>query len=180
MNISSICKPALLALAVSLNAQTITTFSEDAFVDFGWAWDPNTSVLSGTEGPGDILYGEPTFTSYFGADGISVSANVTTAPNAGFSFALLDNQDRQIVANFNWVDFVGGATIVSPISFVDSGFNYNNVVGWNLVSGGSNSAISAELISASATVIPEPASFAAFAGVAILGLAVVRRRKRAV
>lgn len=171
--------PSLLILLIScshgLRAQLITNFGPEASVDFGWSWNPGTSTLSGTEGAGDVLYGETLSANFVGASMITITANVTSAPNAGFSFALVDDTEKLLVATFDWLDFAGGATVSSPISYADAGFNYAGVTGWNLISGGSNSPISATLISAA--VIPEPSTYAAFAGGTMLGLALIRRRR---
>lgn len=161
-------------------AQQITTFGNNAFSDFGWVWNGGANSVTGIEGTGNVLYGETLFQNYTGINAITLTASVSVAPNAGFQFVLLDNTDKQLVASFDWLDFAGGATVTSTVSSVDVGFNYSNVIGWNLVSGGSNASINAIITNALAanSAIPEPSTAAALGGLAILGFAAARRQRR--
>jgi hypothetical protein len=130
--------------------------------------------LTGTEGLGDLLFGTPSVGVYTGAQFISLTLTVTTAPNSGFSFVLQDNEGDEVQASFDWNSFIGGSTQQAALS-TNVLFNYSNVVGWNLVGGGSGSSINATLGSATA-VVPEPTTM----GLLIGGMTVIMsfRRRR--
>lgn len=152
----------LISFTSLSQAQLITNFGATAVTGGGWTYTSATSSLSGTEGAGDLLFNASTITlDLTGSSHVRITANVTTAPNAGFFFALEDVGFEQVVAIFSWIDFVGGATISSPFS-INPAFDYGNVEFWNLNSGGSGSAIAATLTSATA-VIPEPSTYALLA-----------------
>jgi hypothetical protein len=186
MNITKSLTLALSIAAASLShAATgpITNFGSSALTDDGWSYVGST--LSGTEGLGFLLYGEPISNDFTGATQITITANVAGAANApanGFTFLLLDGQDDSATAIFNWSDFIGGATVSADLVNISSGFDFGAVIGWNLVGGSSNAAINVVLSTALATapsVIPEPSSYAALAGLAALGLVAARRRRSA-
>lgn len=168
-----ICSVACICSASS--AAVITSFGSDAEKDGAWSWNSGTSTLSGTEVTGDTLYGVPYSGNFGDFSAISITANATTAPLAGFTFLLEDTEGRLAIAQFFWLDFVGGNTVSSVVQF-DAGFDKSAIGGWQLASGGSGSPINVVLTSASA--IPEPSAAVALAGVATLGFAATRRRHR--
>ena len=185
MNITSkLSAVFILALAaLSAKAQSITNFGSDVQIDglTSTTWNASTSVLGGLEGAGDLIWGTALNTNFTGATMFTITATATTAPLGGFTFTLADNANKIASASFNWVDFAGGGvkTVSSIITFAD-GFNTSSVTGpWNLAGGSSGTAINVQLISASASAVPEPATYAALFGAAALGLAVVRRRRQA-
>lgn len=163
----------LVLSSVSLHAQLITNFGTNAGSSGTWVYNSGTSTLSGTEGLGDTLAGVPTVVNYTGASFISLTANVTTAPNNNFTFILLDGEGDSVEAIFDWASFIGGATVQSALS-TNGLFNSANVIDWNLVGGGSGTTINATLTSASG-VIPEPSTYALL-GLGLGALFFVRRR----
>lgn len=149
---------ALVAIsAASLNAQILTNFGEDVFNGGSWTYSPGTSTISGTEGLGDLIYGAPVSLDITGAVGFSLTANATTAPAGSFHIIVEDDEFLAISAIFFWSDFVGGATVQQSFGTVDPGFDFANISGWTLVSGGSTQPIAITLNSLSA--IPEPTTW---------------------
>lgn len=180
---------AAIAQEVVLETISLTNFGASAFTDDSWTYNSSTGRLNGTEGLGFLVYGEPAATDFSRSFGqitdISVTANVASlasAPLNGFSVVLIDGADRSASAFFNWVDFVGGQTVSVELSNVTPNFDYNNVIFWNLVGGSSNSPIDVVLTNISGLVVsnvPEPSTYAALAGMVVLGAVTVRRRRSA-
>lgn len=167
--------PALIAISVaSLNAQILTNFGEEAFNGGSWAYSPGTSTISGTDGFGDLIYGTPVSLDITGAVGFSLTANATTAPSGSFHIIVEDDEFLAISAIFFWSDFVGGATVQKSFATVDPGFDFANISGWTLVSGGSTQPIAITMNALSA--IPEPATWVLIA--APLGAVMAFRRRR--
>jgi hypothetical protein len=175
-----LCLLVLACSALTANAQLITSFGSNASTDDAlWTWNQETNLLSGTEATGLILYGESLSTNFTGASQVSVTANATTAPNAGFTFTLEDSSGKVASAFFNWVDFVGGTVTVSANMSAANDFNFSDSGGyiWNIVSGGSGMPINVTLSSVSASAIPEPGAYAALFGATSFGLVMFRRRR---
>lgn len=164
---------ALLLGAAAAHAQVLTTFGNSA-EDGGptWNYDPLTSTISGTEGFGDLIYGAP-FTSVLlgGNTFISLTGSATIVPAGSFSVVLEDSAAELAFATFLWSDFASGPqTVQAALSF--TAFNFNDVVGWSLISGGSLQQVEASFSGMSA--VPEP-SAAILVGLA--GLLAARRRR---
>jgi len=170
----------LFGLLATAQAQVITNFGSTAFTDdTGWTWTPGTSTLTGTEGAGFLLYGTPFTANLTGATSLSITANATTAPSAGFNFVLEDNTGKTATALYSWLAFQGGTTTISSVLNAQSGFSFANVTSWNLVSGGSGSSINVALSSVAVSAVPEPATYAALFGLASLGFCIMRKRRKA-
>jgi len=152
-----------LAAFTSLSrAQLVTNFGTSADTSGAtWVYTSGTSSLSGTEAAGDLLFNTSVLAlNLTGSSQIRITANVTTAPLAGFTFILQDGEGDEVNASFNWASFIGGATITSNFS-TNALFNYADVQGWNLFGGGSGTTIAATLTSA--TAVPEPSTYALLA-----------------
>ncbi len=171
---------ALAACSVSSSfAQLITNFSD---AENGGGWTLTGATITGTEGLGDLIYNAADITlNATGTVGISITASVTTAPANGFKFSLFDATGvNEATASFDWASFTSGpATVVALFDFVSPGFNYGTVTTWNLIGGSSGSAINASLTSASLVPVPEPSTYAALSGIAVLGFVAYRRRRSA-
>ena len=167
----------LVAFTSLSKAQLVTNFGASADTNATtWVYNQGTSSLSGNEASGDLLFNtNPILLNLTGSIQIRITANVTTAPGAGFSFALQDGQGDEVQAAFSWASFIGGATITSALS-TNVLFNYADVQGWNLVGGGSGAGIAATLTSATA-VIPEPSTYALLA-LRLGGLVLMRMRSK--
>lgn len=122
------------------------------------------------------MAGTPAFVSYTGANSISITANAVTAPASTFTFILEDGDGDTVSADFTWLSFSGGATLSSPLS-LNAAFDFSNVQGWNLISGGSGSSVNVTLTSATA-VVPEPATMALL-GLGGMTILFARRRRTA-
>lgn len=181
MKILNIALATLAVAASSVSssfAQVITSFSD---AENGGSWILTGATITGTEGAGDLIYNAvPLTLDATGKTGISITASVTTAPANGFKFSLFDATGKEATASFDWASFTSGPqTVVALFDFVTAGFNYGAVDGWNLISGGSGATINATLTSASLTPVPEPSTYAALSGIAVLGFVAYRRRRSA-
>jgi hypothetical protein len=162
-----------VSAVASANAQILTSFGASASNGGTWSYNSVTSTISGTESSGDLIYGTPNFSAYSGALSLQLTANATTAPTGTFTITLEDNSANLAVATYSWADFIGGATKTSAFSF--GTFNFGNIVGWTLDSGGSSQAINVSLSNATA-VVPEPATWA-FLAFGLTTVMVLRRRR---
>jgi len=174
-------KSSLLALIAFVTitsvsyGQLITGFGTNATNGGSWTYTSATSTITGTEGPGDLLFGNTQFLNYSGAIQISLTANATINPGSTFSLVLQDGEGDEIFSQFSWASFLGGNTVLSNLS-VNAAFNPANVVGWNLIAGSSSNPINVSLTSATA-IIPEPTTMALLAG-SLTAIMVLRRRRR--
>lgn len=166
----------LLIGAATANAQLITTFGNSAENGgFTWNYDPVTSTISGTEGFGDLIFGAPDNTAFLpGNFSISLTGSATVIPAGSFNIVLEDSSANLAVATFQWSEFGGGIqTAEQVLSFTT--FDFNDIVGWALISGGSLQQVEASFSEMSA--VPEPSSAMLLAG-AVAGLALRRGRNR--
>lgn len=169
----------LLGSWVTAVGQTVTNFGFSASTDdTGWTWNPGTNTLSGTENAGYLLFGDSLTSNLTGATTLSITLNAISAPSAGFNFVLEDGSGKTATALYSWLAFQGGPTTVSTVINAQSGFNFADVTTWNLVSGGSGSSINVVLSNVSASAVPEPSTYAALAGFAVMGFCAVRRRRK--
>lgn len=173
-----------LGLLVGAQAQVITTFGTSVSDDgSGWTYTGATSSLSGSEASGAYLLNPlaPLSLDLSGANGLSLTAKVTTDPFSNFTITLEDGTGKVAIADFDWTGFVGANptyTVVASFSTLTSGFNFADVDYWTIDSGSSGNAIAASFTNLSA--IPEPSSFALLAlGAGALGFMVRRRMAKA-
>jgi hypothetical protein len=163
----------LVVGGAAANAQILTTFGSTA-EDGGptWDYDPQTSTISGTEGFGDLIYGAPaTPILLTGNTMISLTGSATIVPAGTFTVVLEDSAAELAFATFLWSDFASGPrTVAVALSY--SASNFEEVVGWSLVSGGSLQQVEASFSEMSA--VPEPSVFAL---IGLAGLVAARRRK---
>lgn len=109
---------------------------------------------------------------------ITISNNTTLTGNFTVQLFNTDFTETITFESF-WAD-VSNTPAFLDLSYVSETSTFDQIGGFLIAIGGtSGNAIDASIINISVSPIPEPASFAAFAGAAILGLAAVRRRKRA-
>jgi hypothetical protein len=165
----------LLACAAGLQAQTLTTFGNTATNGGSWTYTPATSTISGTEGPGDLIFGTP-LTSSIGANRyLQLTGNATTAPAGSFTITLEDNASHFASVHYAWTDFTGGATLAHPIEFTT--FNFTNITAWSLDSGSSLQAVNASFSQMMAVAVPEPSLYAVCAA-GFLVMWIIRREVR--
>ncbi len=130
----------------------------------------------------------------WGATGLSVNATglnyitITAQRDAGHaaSSLFLQLEDRYVGTRVFGLDSslfaVGTPTQVQIVLGVWSGgFDFTQITGWN-IGGGSLGTLDFRMtlhdVTLTASAIPEPATYAALMGAALLGLAVVRRRRK--
>lgn len=169
---------ATLATLASAGAQLITTFGNTAENGGFWNYNPATSTITGTEGFGDLIFGAPANASLLtGNTYISLTGSAVTAPAGSFSVVLEDGEGNLAAAGFLWSAFSSGPqTVQAQLSF--STFDFDNVVGWSLVSGGSLQPVDASFSQMSAvSAVPEP-SVVMLAAVGVSVIALRRRARR--
>lgn len=135
----------------------VTVFGNSAFVDGTWTYNPSTSTISGVESVGNSIYGLSQSLDLGAPIALALTGTATTAPAGSFTATIEDNTGKVATALYFWSTFVGGATRTEPFNFVETGFNFSNVLGWSLDSGGSTQAVNASFSRLSAVPVPEPA-----------------------
>ena len=169
----------LIIFLVEAKALVISNFGSSVTVlgSTGFTYNPSTSLLSGTEAGGDVLYNSAPFSlSLTGATGVALTASATTAPSGPFSITLTDNTGKVAIANgFTYTSFLAGPkTVQKSFSSVASLFNFSNVTDFSLDSGGSGQALSITLTQLQS--VPEPSAWSALVvGAITLGIAACRR-----
>ncbi len=176
-------------LLCTTNAQTLllTGFGTGDFSDAGssgFSQDATSATFSGSDQSGAFLgtY-NPVNVSALGEEfQLVVTATISTANNTAFTIEIFDGTNFQGFTGF-WSDFTLNTptTVYLPMSnTVSAEFDYTQVQGVQIQFGGTGSTLTVSFDTLEISAVPEPATFAALAGMATLGLAVVRRRKRAV
>ncbi len=103
-----------------------------------------------------------------------------TAPDSTFTVLLFNadfSQTRTYESTFNTY----GTTSASyALTFVAEDSSFTDIAGFQLIANGVGApvAFTLENLAASPSAVPEPSTYAAFAGLAALGLALIRRRQR--
>jgi len=184
----SIIAISLMATALSVSAVTISSFGsalEAADLTGNWAGDyvAGTSTLSGVTDFGGAIQDFTSIGSIdiSGATSLYLTAFASTNPGTDFVIRLYDSAfDDTLTATFDWDSFSSGSTTVAATLVVENvagGFD-NIIGGWELNPGGSVVSPNplAVQFTSLATVVPEPSTYAAFAGLLALGYVMVRRR----
>lgn len=182
----------LVPTSHAVSSINLSTFGSSVQAD-QLSYDPSTSTITGTEVAGGLLY--PTiFTPVnlttldnYNSDPanlrLSLSSFRTTPTIGNFSVTLEGGVGKYVSTVFSWGAFnTSTSTVIAAINpdNADSGFEWNNIVGWTWDSGGSGSSINATFTSLDVAAIPEPSTYAllALSGLALGGY-VIRRRRRA-
>lgn len=178
MKMTKLILVVLLTLgAASARAQLITTFGSSAENAGNWIYTPETSTISGNEGLGDVIYGTPENTSFLsGSSFISLTGSVVIAPSGSFHIVLEDSLGNLAGAIFFWSSFTGGmTTIQQQLSYTT--FNFDDVVGWALVSGAGLIPEPVEASFSEMSAVPEPSAFTV---IGLAGILIAARRRRRV
>lgn len=170
------------------NAQTLllTGFGTGDFSDAGssgFSQNTTSATFSGSDQSGAFLGTfEPVDVTALGSDTqLAITATISTANNTAFVIEIFDGTNFQGFTGF-WSDFTLNTptTVYLPMSnTVSAEFDYTQVQGIQIQFGGTGSTltVSFDTLEIMTVPVPEPATFATFAGMAMLGMAVVRRRK---
>lgn len=163
-------------------AIVITTFGNDAIAD-GWSYNGTTSVLSGSQGVGDVLYNASPLSLNLSPEAASVelislrlTGLLTTNPGGDFDITLIDSEGLQARWIFSWSSFQTSSTVVtSGFNSAQTGFDFSSILDWNLGSNGSGDTVNATLTKLEA--IPEP-STGTLMFLGAVGLVALRRLRK--
>lgn len=170
---------------ISAQAQSITNFSNVAdftvtFSDFATTTPSGSGLfISGTDE--NFFFGTTQTVVVGTPSGLSLTATQTTSLTTPFTIQMFDSADNSVNYTSSWV--VSASPVVYNLTFAgqDSGntSNFNGTVTRvGFATGGLGTALTLNLTNLSVSAIPEPSTFAAFAGLAALGLCAGRRRRR--
>ncbi|MGC1481086.1 MAG: hypothetical protein WA771_11320, partial [Chthoniobacterales bacterium] len=152
MNPFSRTHVAAIASAIFLplagQAQLISNFGFDAFDGGSWDYEQSTSTISGTEGFGDIIFGNSATLDLTGVTTISLTMTPTTLPSGSFVVTLEDGMNSA-TAQYTWTEFAGGGARTATL-VPEPGFDLSNVTNWSLGDGFSNQSIDVQMNSLSA------------------------------
>jgi len=170
----------------SMNGQTITGFgSGDYGITFGPGSSQTASGTSVTYTDDDVLV-NGTVTSLvfsdFATRSLFLTATLTTANVTGFSVELLDSGANSAYYTGTWSAFTvnSAATVTLTYDGAQSG-EFNGTIAKVLFTSasGAGDSISFTLDSLSVVPVPEPSTYAALSGIAVLGFVAYRRRRSA-
>lgn len=176
----------LLSCLVTPSGQAaivITTFGNDAIASSGWSYDSATSILSGSQGVGDVLYNASPLSLNLSSVAASVelislglTGLLTTNPGGDFDVTLNDSEGLQARWIFSWGSFQTSSTVVTAgFSSAQTGFDLTSISEWNLGSNGSGDNVNATFTKLEA--IPEP-STGAMMLIGAAGLVALRRLRK--
>lgn len=185
-----------LAASLNINAASIlvtdfgTNFDTDyvnGFGDFvGASTGANGTTTFGTGNTDGMTLVATSFSvvDITGYTQISVTAQVNASNASGFTFLVYSGPTDFASADFLASDFTGSLTTVTKTLAFSSGFDASTFIYYGInggtPSGTSNFRYTFDSASVSTTAIPEPSTFAALSGIAVLGFVAYRRRRSAV
>lgn len=183
----------ILAGSVSLQAQTITGFGSGDFLinDANSSFDIGTSpvqtssniTFSGVDGGTGfyVVLNTPVLLNQLNPD-LSLTATLNAANTNGFGLELFDSDGANAVFTGLWSDFTVGSSITSvlTVASVTPGFS-GTVAAILLSTGGTGQTLNVtfDTLALTGAAIPEPSTYAALCGIAVLGFVAYRRRRSA-
>jgi hypothetical protein len=184
-----------LAASLNINAATIlvTDFGTNFDAEYANGFGEFTGVSTGASGTTTFGTGNNdgmTLTAALaspldmsGYTNISVTAQVDASNASGFTFLFYSAPTEFAAADFLASDFTGSLTTVTKALVLTSGFDPAQVAyyGFNggTPGGTANFRYTFDRVSVSTTAIPEPSTYAALSGIAVLGFVAYRRRRSA-
>jgi len=177
----------ILAGSVSLQAQTITGFGSGDFLinDANSSFDIGTSpvqtstniTFSGVDGGTSFYVVLNTPVSMGFGFSPSLTATLNVANTNGFGIEVFDTVGASVSFSGNWSDFTTGASSTVSLEFAaNNGFN-GTAAAVLLSTGGTGQTLNVTFDTLAA--IPEPSTYAALSGIAVLGFVAYRRRRSA-
>jgi hypothetical protein len=184
----------ILATGVSLQAQTITGFGSGDFLinDSNSSFDIGTSpvqtssatTFSGVDGGTGFYISLNTpvaLVSGFAAKPLKLTATLNVANSNGFAIELFDINGVSAAYSGYWSSFVTGASTEVTLTYdsTSPGFT-GTVIAVLLGTGGTGQTLNVTLDNLAVVVpVPEPSTYAALSGIAVLGFVAYRRRRSA-
>jgi hypothetical protein len=181
----------ILAGSVSLQAQTITGFGSGDFLinDANSSFDIGTSpvqtstdiTFSGVDGGTSFYVVLNTPVSVGLGFDLELTATLNVANTNGFGIELFDTDGASVFFNGIWSSFTTGASSTVTLEFSSfSGFN-GTAAAVLLSTGGTGQTLNVTLdqLTVPGAAIPEPSTYAALSGIAVLGFVAYRRRRSA-
>ena len=182
----------ILAGSVSLQAQTITGFGSGDFLinDANSSFDSGTSpvqtstniTFSGVDGGTSfyVVLNTPAFVGYGWFPELTVTLNV--ANTNGFGIEVFDTEGESVSFDGNWSSFTTGVSSTVTLGYAGGGQTFNGTAAAVLLStGGTGQTLNVtfDQLSVPGAAIPEPSTYAALSGIAVLGFVAYRRRRSA-
>jgi len=161
------CAAVVSQTAEAIPSVNLSSFGSTVTAD-NLTYNPATSTITGAENPGGLLYPDPwtpvdltTLDNYAGPSSLLLNlTGFATAPTVGgFTITLEGGAGNYVATTFNWNSLnPSSSTVTVPVntSLIPGGFQWNNIVGWTLDSGGSGNAVNATFTSLTATAVPSP------------------------
>ena len=177
----------IFAGAASAFAQSITGFGTGDFTRDGsstgtFSQDANGITVTLADLGGQLVGSFAAPASIVGNTSLlSLTATVTTNPGTSFTLELIDNAALSQSYNGSWGSFTTGSSSTATLTFGSAtpGFNFANILGMTLSTAGGNPSNSVMVTLDQLTAVPEPSTYAAIFGLACLGAAIVRQKRRA-
>lgn len=182
----------ILATGVSLQAQTITGFGSGDFLitdntsSFDIGTSPvqtsTTTTFSGVDGGTGFYVALQTpvaLVSGFAAKPLNLTATLNVANTNGFAVELFDSNGVSAAYTGYWSSFTTGASSVVTLTYGSTAPGFTGtVVAVLLGTGGTGQTLNVTLDTL-AVAVPEPSTYAALSGIAVLGFVAYRRRRSA-
>ena len=181
----------ILAGSVSLQAQTITGFGSGDFLinDANSIFDIGTSpvqtstnvTFSGVDGGTGfyVVLNTPVFVGFSWLPQLTATVNV--ANTNAFGLEVFDTDGGSVAFDGYWSSFTTGASSTVTLQFTSySGFN-GTAAAVLLSTGGTGQTLNVtfDQLTVPGAAIPEPSTYAALSGIAVLGFVAYRRRRSA-
>jgi len=182
-----------LAASLNINAATIlvTDFGTNFDADYANGFGEFTVESTGANGTTTFGTGNndgmtliapfPSALEIPGYTDISITAQVNASNASGFTFLLYSSPTEFASADFLASDFTGSLTTVTKALAFSSGFDPLTVAYYGINGGtpGGTANFRYTFDSASVSSVPEPSTYAALSGIAVLGFVAYRRRRSA-
>jgi len=182
----------ILAGSVSLQAQTITGFGSGDFLfnDVNSSFDIGTSpvqtstniTFSGVDGGTGfyvVLNTPVVLVNGFEASPLKLTATLNVANTNGFGLELFDSDGVSAAYTGNWSSFTAGVSQEVILTYSNTGSGFNGNVGAVLLGTGGTGQTLNVTLDQLVVAVPEPSTYAALSGIAVLGFVAYRRRRSA-